>query len=172
MRIFDFTSSLHGPVTVGVIYQARFSVQYKELITKTYGETDFNPPVSASALADFVERNGPIPDELSRFLHETDGAPVGDMVTIFSVESRDGHTFQSVIDEWTDAEYKQLYPNSLDLFFFADDGMGGFFGYRRNTDEADSFGLICYWDHETDSIQEMAEPRLDGFIRTCEKLIG
>ncbi|GAA5510931.1 SMI1/KNR4 family protein [Novipirellula caenicola] len=146
-------------------------MQYKDLITATYGETDFNPPVSASALAEFIQRNGAIPDELSDLLRETDGAPVGDMVSIFSVESRDGYTFQSVIDEWEDAEYQQLYPNSQDLFFFAGDGMGGFFGYRRNTDGDDSFGLICYWDHETDTIQELAEQGLDGFIRTCEQYI-
>lgn len=146
-------------------------MQYKELITATYGHREFNPPVSASALAKFTEQNGTIPAELFDFLREADGAPVGDMVSIFSIESRDGYTFQSVIDEWVDPEYQQLYPNSQDLFFFASDGMGGFFGYRRNTDGGDSFGLICFWDHETDTIQELAELGLDGFIRTCEKYI-
>ena len=144
-------------------------MQYKDLITATYGDTEFNPPVSASALAAFIERNGPIPQELSDLLHETDGAAVGDMVSIFSIEARDGYTFQSVLDEWADPDYQQLYPSSQDLFFFADDGMGGFFGYRRNTNADAPFGPICYWDHETDTVQELYEQGLDGFIRTCEK---
>ncbi|GAA4445354.1 SMI1/KNR4 family protein [Novipirellula rosea] len=144
-------------------------MQYKDLITATYGDTEFNPPVSPSALATFEERNGPIPRELSDLLDETDGAAVGDMVSIFSIESREGYTFQSVLDEWADPDYRGLYPNSQDLFFFAADGMGGFFGYRRNTDVDAPFGPICYWDHETDTVQELHEQGLVGFIRTCER---
>ena len=144
-------------------------MQYKNLITETYGETRFAPPVSPTALAAFIKRNGPIPRDLSDFLHETDGAAIGDLVSIFSIESRTGYTFQSVLDEWADPEYQQLYPNSQNLFFFASDGMGGFYGYRRNPDAVASFGPICYWDHETDSVQELDEQGLDGFIRICHK---
>jgi len=144
-------------------------VQYKELIKATYGDVEFNPPVSPSALATFIERNGPIPNGLSDLLHETDGVAIGDLVSIFSIESRDGYTFQSMLDEWADPEYQKLYPNGQGLFFFADDGMGGFFGYRRNAEVDAPFGPICYWDHETDTVQELLEHRLEGFIRTCEK---
>jgi hypothetical protein len=146
-------------------------VKYKDLIMATYGDTEFNPSVSAFALATFIERNGPIPKELSDLLNETDGVSIGDMVSIFSIEARDGYTFQSVLDEWDDPEYQKLYPNSQGLFFFADDGMGGFFGYRRNTELDAPFGPICYWDHESDTVQQLLEHGLEGFIRTCEKYI-
>jgi len=146
-------------------------MQYKKLIAATHGNTDFNPPVSRSALAAFIDQNGIMPNELSDLLNETDGARVGEMVSIFSIEIRDGYTFQSVIDEWADPEYQMLYPHGQNLFFFADDGMGGFFGYRRITDQDLPFGPICYWDHETDTVQELDEQGLEGFIRTCDNYI-
>ncbi|MEM6690611.1 MAG: SMI1/KNR4 family protein [Planctomycetota bacterium] len=145
---------------------------FKALIETVHGNVEFNPPVSQSALQDFIANNGVLPSELSSLLQETDGVRVGEMVSIFSIEPRIGYTFQSVIEEWTDPEYESLYPNSLDLFFFADDGMGGFFGYRQLAEQGGAFGPICYWDHETDEVRELKEQGLAGFIRTCDEYLA
>ncbi len=144
-------------------------MSYTNYIREHYSEYSFNPPATTQQVDDLSFQIGGFPEELRAFLIECDGASIGDLITIFSIENRGGYTFKSVIDEWKDPEYKSLYPNAQKILFFADDGMGGFFGFIKLSDG--KYGQIVYWNHETDEVTPLKEDDLKGFIRTCEEYL-
>lgn len=142
-------------------------MSFKTLIESSYEEYEFNKPVNEVKLNGLIHQVGALPKELIELLRETDGARIGDMVSLFSVEDHGGETFDQIIEEWADPEYPEMYPNASDLLFFASDGMGGFFGYKKLANG--EFGDIYHWDHEEDELQNVAETGLAGFIKTCEE---
>jgi hypothetical protein len=144
-------------------------MSFIEFIQECHEDCSFNFASTLSEVEALRNELGGLPEELKDFLLESDGARIGDLVTIFSIHQRKGYTFRAIIDEWSDPEYVELYPNAQNILFFADDGMGGFFGYIKNSDG--SFGKIVYWNHETDSVVPIHEEGLKGFLCTCEEYL-
>ena len=141
-------------------------MNFVSLIKSTYEEYELHPPVDEEHIARLINKIGALPAELLAFLRESDGALIEGMISIFSVTDHGSYTFTQVHEEWTDPEYRDMYPNGSRLLMFASDGMGGFFGYEKTS--ADTFGDIYHWDHEEDELQKITEPGLTGFIQTCE----
>ncbi len=137
-------------------------MNFKEIISKSFEDFTINSPTEKTDIENLEnELNFQLPNDLKEFLLFSDGCDL-EMISIFGVNTDE--TFIDLIEEWKDPEYKEMYPNSQNLFFFASDDMGGFFGYKK--EKSNKYDGIYYWDHEEDTVTFVSN-NISDFIPNC-----
>ena len=126
----------------------------------------FGPPTSQQMIEECERRLGVVfPDELKDLLHQVNG--VRDRIVTAGGEVDSGYFLLPIerILEVNTHERAQAenYSMPLDsLLFFADDGIGDYFGFAVIKGQV-PHSRIYFWDHEDDSRRSIA-PSLGDFI--------